>query len=117
VSLGGKEDWDQNVFMPAIGFLTGCLVFSIAGVILLQLFGMSGRIAALVCFVGVAMPAAAVTAWLYGIAFADRTGNLVSSSAVVGFVLSILVGGSAGGLGAVALLNRLLPPNLPLQRT
>lgn len=104
------------MFMPAMGLLTGCLVFGMVGVVLLHLLGMR-RISSLVCFVAAAMPTAAATAWLYGISFADRTGNLATGVAVVGFVLLTLVGGAAGGLGAVALLARSLPPNLPLQRT
>ena len=91
-----------SMLLPFIGFIAGCVVFTILGSIVLGCIPTLRLTAVnLLLFVIGAFPGALALPYLYGRIFASSNNQLTSRTAVLGLFGVILVGAIAGGAGLV----------------
>ncbi|MFQ5658704.1 MAG: hypothetical protein ACE5G5_14270 [Candidatus Methylomirabilales bacterium] len=96
------------MLLPAMSFLTGCLIFGIIGaVVLVAVPRLQLTLRNLASFVGGAIPSATLAAFAYGAVLADSNGTLQSYALVLGFVTAVLTVGTLGGYIGVLVAERL----------
>jgi hypothetical protein len=99
------------MLLPLMGFVLGCVVFTIVGSIVLAFIPkLHLNLMSLLLFVVGALPGALLSVYLYGRAFADSQNYLTSKSAVLGSFAVMLVGGASAGVVLVLLKTKLLRP-------
>ena len=95
------------MLLPFIGFVAGCVVFTILGSIVLACVPtLRLSVVNLLLFVMGAFPGALALPYLYGRIFADSNNQLTSKTAVLGLFVVMLVGATGGGAALVWLRIR-----------
>ncbi len=93
--------------MPFMGFITGSIIFATIGIIVLKTVPtFKFNALNLIFFVFGALPVALLFGFIYGEIFADSNNQLTSSTSVLFFLLSILLGGIAGGTAVTLIKNK-----------
>jgi len=96
------------MLLPFIGFVTGCVVFTVVGLVILsRLPKLRATFPNLLVFVVGAFPGAAGLGYLDELVFADARHFLNSPAAVLGFFAAMLVGAIIGGTTLVWLKTRI----------
>jgi hypothetical protein len=100
------------MLLPFVGFVMGCVGFTILGLIVLASVPTLHLTARnLIIFVVGAFPGTLALGYVYGRLFADSKNELNSKAAVLGFFSVMLVGAIVGGTVLVRLGMHLFKPS------